>query len=63
MNPKGMFHDGLRLRFHASRDLLPMSGRRIPQFANRRTIRDFFSRSLSGECARRVAGGRELIDN
>ncbi|KAG8534244.1 uncharacterized protein KY384_001088 [Bacidia gigantensis] len=45
MNPPGMFLDGKRQREYASnKDLLPTSGRLIPEFSGRRNIRDMFSR-------------------
>lgn len=42
MNPKGMFHDGKRLREWSNKDLLPSSARLIPEFDKRRSIKDMF---------------------
>lgn len=42
MNPEGMFRDGKRLREWSSKDMLPLSGRLIPEFDRRRSIKDMF---------------------
>ena len=48
MNPPGVFIEGKRQReYSTTRDLLPMSGKLIPEFAGRRNIRDMFSRKSS----------------
>ena len=47
MNPPGTFHRGVRLRHWTSRNLLPMSGKLIPEFDRRQSIRDMFSRKPS----------------
>ena len=48
MNPPGMFVNGRRQRVYStSLDLLPSSGKLIPEFSGRRNIRDMFSRSSS----------------
>ena len=47
MNPEGMFKDGERQREWTSKDLLPLSAKLIPEFTNRRSIRDMFSKSAS----------------
>jgi len=47
MNPAGMFKDGKRLREYSMKDLLPLSGKLIPEFDRRRNIRDMFSRKPS----------------
>ena len=47
MNPKGMFYNGARGREHSARDLLPMSGKLIPEFDRRQNIRDMFTRKPS----------------
>lgn len=44
MNPPGMFVDGIRKQEWSTKNLLPMSGRLIPEFDRRRNIRDMFSR-------------------
>lgn len=48
MNPPGMFSGGVRQReYSTSDDLLPMSGKLIPEFFGRRNIRDMFARKPS----------------
>ncbi|KAL8734412.1 MAG: hypothetical protein Q9181_003215 [Wetmoreana brouardii] len=47
MNPAGMFSDGQRQREYSTRDMLPMSGKLIPEFDGRRNIRDMFTRKPS----------------
>ena len=47
MNPAGMFINGQRQRDYSSRDILPLSGRLIPEFDGRRSIRDMFSQKPS----------------
>lgn len=47
MNPEGMFKEGVRQREWAPKDLLPLSAKLIPEFNNRRSIRDMFSRASS----------------
>ena len=47
MNPAGMFRDGLRVQQWTTKNLLPMSGKLIPEFDRRRNIRDMFSRKPS----------------
>jgi AP endonuclease-2 len=45
MNPCGMFKDGVRLReYSLAADVLPLSGRMLNEFNNRRNIRDMFSK-------------------
>lgn len=48
MNPEGMFKEGVRQREWTPKDLLPLSAKLIPEFNNRRSIRDMFSRASSG---------------
>ena len=43
VNPPGMFEDGVRLREYCVKDMLPLSGKLIPEFNGRRSIRDMFS--------------------
>jgi AP endonuclease 2 len=44
MNPLGMFKNGERLQeFDSLKDLLPLSGRLLPEFDRRRSIRDMFT--------------------
>lgn len=45
MNPEGMFKHGKRLREWSSKDLLPTSAKLIPEFTNRRSIRDMFKKA------------------
>ncbi|KAK4183208.1 Endonuclease/exonuclease/phosphatase [Podospora australis] len=42
MNPEGMFKNGARLREWCAKDLLPASAKLIPEFNNRRSIKDMF---------------------
>ncbi|KAL8708267.1 MAG: hypothetical protein Q9220_006844 [cf. Caloplaca sp. 1 TL-2023] len=44
MNPSGMFVAGQRRRDYATKDMVPMSGKLIPEFDGRRNIRDMFAR-------------------
>ncbi|KAF2653968.1 AP endonuclease 2 [Lophiostoma macrostomum CBS 122681] len=45
MNPPDMFKDGKRQReFTSARDALPMSGKMLPEFDKRRSIKDMFTR-------------------
>ena len=44
MNPPGFFENGKRVREYSSKNLLPLSGKLIPDFANRQTIREMFVR-------------------
>ncbi|GIJ87255.1 class II abasic (AP) endonuclease [Aspergillus pseudoviridinutans] len=47
MNPPGMFKDGKRQQEYSAKNLLPTSGRLIPEFDKRRSIKDMFSRKPS----------------
>ncbi|OCK83145.1 DNase I-like protein [Lepidopterella palustris CBS 459.81] len=47
MNPPGMFKDGKRLKEYTTRDLLALSGKLLPEFDKRRSIKDMFSRNPS----------------
>lgn len=47
VNPPGMFKDGIRQREYSTKDLLPLSGRLIPEFTQRRSIKDMFTRKPS----------------
>ena len=47
MNPAEMFVHGCRAREYATKDILPLSGKLIPEFDGRRSIRDMFSRKPS----------------
>jgi AP endonuclease 2 len=47
LNPPGMFRDGIRVHQWTTKNLLPMSGKLIPEFDRRRNIRDMFSRKPS----------------
>lgn len=44
MNPPGMFSHGHRQREYSTKDILPLSGKLIPEFDGRRNIRDMFTR-------------------
>ena len=44
MNPMGVFHNGQRMREYSPKDILPLSGKLIPEFDRRRSIRDMFTR-------------------
>ena len=47
VNPPGMFKEGKRKEEWATKNLLPMSGKLIPEFDRRRNIRDMFSQKPS----------------
>lgn len=47
MNPPGMSVEGKRQREHSRKDLLPLSGKLIPEFNRRRNIGDMFARKPS----------------
>ncbi|KKA17123.1 Exodeoxyribonuclease III [Rasamsonia emersonii CBS 393.64] len=47
VNPPGMFKNGERQREYSTKDLLPLSGRLIPEFDRRRNIKDMFFRKSS----------------
>jgi AP endonuclease-2 len=49
MNPEGMFEDGKRKAEYSMKNLLPLSGRLIPEFDKRRSIRDMFKQPISHE--------------
>jgi AP endonuclease-2 len=42
MNPPGVFQNGQRVREITTKDLLPLSGKLLPEFDKRRTIKDMF---------------------
>ncbi|KAL9060883.1 MAG: hypothetical protein Q9206_000817 [Seirophora lacunosa] len=44
INPSGMFLNGHRQREYSTKDMLPMSGKLIPEFDGRRNIKDMFAR-------------------
>lgn len=44
MNPPDMFVGGQRQREYSMKDMLPLSGKLIPEFDRRRSIRDMFSK-------------------
>lgn len=52
MNPPNTFRAGKRLREWGSKDLLPLSGKLIPEFDRRRNIRDMFKRKPTLPIAR-----------
>lgn len=62
LNPPGMFKDGKRLRDHAQKDILPTSGRLIPDFTGRQSIRDMFAKrpSLKPASTSDVSGGSPI---
>lgn len=48
LNPPGMFSNGKRIRDYAqAKDTLPMSGRLLPEFDKRRSIKDMFAKKPS----------------
>ncbi|GKZ36746.1 class II abasic (AP) endonuclease [Aspergillus brasiliensis] len=47
MNPLGMFENGERRQEYTTKCLLPTSGRLIPEFDKRRSIKDMFTRKSS----------------
>lgn len=47
VNPPGMFENGVRKQEWTQKNLLPMSGKLIPEFDRRRNIRDMFTRTPS----------------
>ena len=49
MNPKGIFSEGQRQREYSTNDMLLMSGKLIPEFDGRRSIRDMFARKPSAQ--------------
>ena len=61
MNPPGMFKDGQRLEEWSSKNLLPMSGKLIPEFDRRRNIKDMFSRKPSLPAGGSSLGGDDRI--
>ncbi|KAL3472663.1 DNA lyase Apn2 [Aspergillus californicus] len=53
MNPPGVFQNGKRQQNYSSRFLLSLSGRLIPEFDKRRSIKDMFMRN-SNETSRKA---------
>ncbi|KAF1811074.1 DNA lyase [Eremomyces bilateralis CBS 781.70] len=51
MHPGDIFKDGVRLREPGPKDLLPLSGKLLPEFDKRRSIRDMFGRKQSSGSA------------
>jgi AP endonuclease 2 len=47
MNPPGMFEEGQRRREPSSKDLLPFSGKLLPEFDRRRSIKDMFRKQTN----------------
>lgn len=48
MNPPGMFKNGIRVRnFSTAKDLLPLSGKLLPEFDKRRSIKDMFTKKTA----------------
>lgn len=47
MNPSGMFKNGKRLREYSTKDLPAFSGKLLPEFDKRRSIKDMFTRKPS----------------
>lgn len=48
MNPDGMFDEGVRQReFNPAKDILPLSGKLLPEFDRRRTIKDMFKKTAT----------------
>jgi AP endonuclease-2 len=46
MNPPGVFLNGQRVREIIAKDLLPTSGKLLPEFDKRRTIKDMFQKKV-----------------
>ncbi|KAF2089977.1 DNA lyase-like protein [Saccharata proteae CBS 121410] len=47
MNPQGMFEGGARKRPYSAKDVLAFSGRAMPEFDKRRSIKDMFAQKSS----------------
>ncbi|RAO72842.1 uncharacterized protein BHQ10_008854 [Talaromyces amestolkiae] len=47
VNPPGVFENGIRKREYSAKDQLALSGRLIPEFTQRRSIKDMFTRKPS----------------
>ncbi|PGG98882.1 hypothetical protein AJ79_08758 [Helicocarpus griseus UAMH5409] len=47
LNPRGAFENGERKRGYSNADVLPISGKLIPEFCQRRNIKDMFFRQSS----------------
>lgn len=47
VNPLGIFEGGVRKQSWSTKCLLPMSGKLIPEFDKRQSIRDMFTRKPS----------------
>ncbi|KAI4227138.1 MAG: hypothetical protein L6R36_002634 [Xanthoria steineri] len=66
INPQGMFMHGVRQREYSTKDMLPMSGKLIPEFDGRRNIKDMFTRkpplAKSQSTATPLAGAEEGED-
>jgi AP endonuclease-2 len=63
MNPTGMFEGGVRLRdFDTVKDVMLLSGKLLPEFDRRRTIKDMFRKTTtkSSEAASVPKGGNAL---
>jgi AP endonuclease-2 len=60
VNPPGMFEDGKRKEQWSTKNLLPISGKLIPEFDRRRNIRDMFSRKPSLSSQKSFAESEEM---
>ena len=60
MNPPGMFATGKRLREYSVKDILPLSGKMIPEFDRRQSIRDMFKRTPTTEKSTNVSSIQEF---
>ena len=64
LNPSGMFQSGNRTMDWSTKNLLPMSGKLIPEFDRRRNIRDMFARKPSlPKTASAVSGPDDAHDD
>ena len=54
MNPPGMFDRGKRLQEYSAKDILPLSGKLIPEFDRRQNIREMFTRKPSLSVEKRI---------
>jgi AP endonuclease 2 len=61
LNPPGMFEQGRRKRDYSPKDILPMSGRLLPEFSGRRSIRDMFSKQRSLSRAQTLSENPNLL--
>ncbi len=63
MNPPGMFIEGKRQRGYSRKDLLPLSGKLIPEFDRRRHIGDMFARKPSLPKSQSAGASHTVLDS